>query len=178
MAARSAQARKLRSLDPPLAAALHATLPLDCSPAQAELLRRTQAQLDYIDLRLSRPRLSAVEIDLLTRSRERQIKAWQLLAGLPSPGMRKPPKDRQRPLAIDLEPAPIPFPPMVVLEQPTPSDADSAEVQLETPGCQADPSDPPGNPTSAALPSKESLSPKPSSPPATPAPPNFSGSPQ
>jgi hypothetical protein len=120
--ARNAERRRLASLPTPL---------IRLSPtehATQTLLARTQSQLDFIDSMLASKRMTAERLDLLTRSRERTMKIWLHLAGVPSPGHRRPGRDRQQPLNLAaLVPLEITEPNAMVA---TPSDNGNGTPQL------------------------------------------------
>lgn len=75
-------------------------------PNPKALLSCTRLQLDALDARLGRERLTPEEWDRLTRAKERLWKIYAHAAGIPGPGHLRPARQRERP-AIYLDPVPI-----------------------------------------------------------------------
>jgi hypothetical protein len=72
------------------------------TPLQVRI-KRTEAQLDQLDELIED--CSAREYPALTQAKERLLKAWALLSGFPSPGVRK--QTRQRQPLTDIQPIPV-----------------------------------------------------------------------
>jgi hypothetical protein len=125
--ARNAERRRLASLPTPL---------IRLSPtehATQTLLARTQSQLDFIDSMLASKRMTAERLDLLTRSRERTMKIWLHLAGVPSPGHRRPGRDRQQPLNLAaLVPLEITEPPNAMVATPSDNGNGTPAIALDS----------------------------------------------